>query len=126
MLASLGSGLLGNIFGNKLSTLSNVISNASGVKTGSVLSLLGLVVPVLVSVLGKQVTSQDMSISSFVSLLMSQKNTVQIALATGIGSPLNISGLGVFLGNSKQTVTNTYNEDVNNKKRFMVTVDTIS
>ena len=115
-LASLGSGLLGNIFGDKLGALSVLIANSSGIKTGSASSLLGLAAPILMNVLGKQVTSQGMSTSGLASLLMSQKDAVKAALPTGIGSILNVSALGDFLGNPKATLTNAFEEEDDNKK----------
>lgn len=115
-LASLGSGLLGNLFGDKLGALSGVISKASGIKTGSASSLLGLAAPILMNVLGKQVTSQGISTSGLASLLMSQKDTVKAALPAGIGNILNVSALGDFLGNSKKTVTNTFEAPDDSKK----------
>lgn len=115
-LTSLGSGLLGNIFGDKLGALTGLISNASGIKTGSASSLLGLVAPILMNVLGKKVTTQGLSTSGLASLLMSQKDVVKAALPAGIGSILNVGALGNFLGNPKATVTNTFDAADDNKK----------
>lgn len=115
-LASLGSGFLGNIFDDKLGALSGLISKASGIKTGSASSLLGLAAPILMNVLGKQVTSQGMSTSGLASLLMSQKDAVKAALPAGIGSILNVGALGDFLGNPKTTVNNAFEAETNNKK----------
>lgn len=115
-LASLGSGLLGNIFGDKLGALSGVIANVSGIKKGSASSLLGLAAPILMNVLGKQVTSQGMSTSGLASLLMSQKDAVKVGLPAGIDSILNVSALGDFLGNPKATVTNAFEAETYNKK----------
>lgn len=115
-LASLGSGLLGNLFGDKLGALSSVIANVSGIKTGSASSLLGLAAPILMNVLGKQVTSQGISTSGLASLLMSQKDAVKAGLPAGIGSILNVSALGDFLGNPKATLTNTFEAADDSKK----------
>ncbi len=115
-LASLGSGLLGNIFGDKLGALITLISHASGMKTGSASSLLGLVAPILMNVLGKQVLTQSMSTSGFVSLLMSQRDAVKTTLPTGIGSILSVESLGGLLGNPKTSITNTFEAETNNRK----------
>ncbi|GAB2638513.1 hypothetical protein GCM10027035_35300 [Emticicia sediminis] len=115
-LASLGSGFLGSIFGDKLGALSSFISNTSNIKTGSASSLLGLVAPILMNVLGKKVITQGLSTSGLASLLMSQKNAVKAALPTGIGSILNIEDLGDFLGNPKSTVANNFKKETNDKK----------
>lgn len=115
-LASLGSGFLGSIFGDKLGALSSFISNTSNIKTGSASSLLGLVAPILMNVLGKKVITQGLSTSGLASLLMSQKNAVNAALPTGISSILNIEDLGDFLGNPKSTVANNLKKETNDKK----------
>lgn len=115
-LASLGSGFLGSIFGDKLGALSSFISNTSSIKTGSASSLLGLVAPILMNVLGKKVITQGLSTSGLASLLMSQKNAVKAALPTGIGGILNIEDLGDFLGNPKSTVANNFKQQTNDKK----------
>lgn len=104
-LVSVGTGLLGSIFGDKVGALSNIISGISGIKTGSASSLLSMAAPILMGVLGKQVTSQGMGVSGLTSLLMSQKDSVKAALPTGIGSILNIDGLGDFLGTAKNAAT---------------------
>ncbi len=115
-LASLGSSFLGSIFGDKLGALSSFISNTSSIKTGSASSLLGLVAPILMNVLGKKVITNGLSTSGLASLLMSQKNAVKAALPTGIGSILNIEDLGDFLGNPKSTVANNFKKETNDKK----------
>lgn len=121
-LASLGSGLLGNLFGDKLSALSSVIANVSGIKSGSASSLSGLAASILMNVLGKQVTSQGISISGLASLLMSQKDVVKATLPAGIDSILNIGALGDFLGDGKSAVNNAFDEtnsDNRNSKSWL-------
>lgn len=115
-LASLGSSFLGSLFGDKLGDLTGLISNVSGIKIGSASSLLGLVAPILMNVLGKKVTTQGLSTSGLANLLMSQKDVVKAALPAGIGSILNVGALGDFLGNPKVAVTNAFEAKEDNKK----------
>lgn len=115
-LASLGSSFLGSLFGDKLGDLTGLISNVSGIKTGSASSLLGLVAPILMNVLGKKVTTQGLSTSGLASLLMSQKDVVKADLPAGIGSILNVGALGDFLGTPKATVSNALDAEANNEK----------
>ncbi len=105
-LASLGGGLMNNIFGNKATALSSIIAGVSGIQKGSATSLLNIAAPLVMGVLGKQVTSQGMGVSGLASLLMSQKDYVKDALPAGISSVLNLDSLGDFLGDSK-TATST-------------------
>jgi OOP family OmpA-OmpF porin len=103
-LVSGGTGLLSSIFGDKVGALANIISGVSGIKTGSASSLLSIAAPILMGVLGKQATSQGMGVSGLANLLMSQKDAVKAALPAGIGSILNVDGLGDFLGTAKSAV----------------------
>lgn len=116
-LASVGGGLLGNIFGDKVGGLTKIIADISGIKTGSASSLLSIAAPILMGVLGKQINSQGMGVSGLASLLMSQKDAVKAALPAGIGSILNVEGLGDFLGSAKtvgaSAVVNTIEETKN-------------
>ncbi len=121
-MVSVGTGLLGSIFGDKVGTLANIISGVSGIKTGSASSLLSMATPILMGVLGKQVSSQGMGVSGLTSLLMSQKDSVKAALPAGIGSILNVDGLGDFLGTAKtatKTAVNTVEETVEEAKGGM-------
>lgn len=103
-LVSMGGGLLSSIFGDKVGGLVSLISNISGLKSGSSSSLLSMAAPILMGVLGKQVTSQGLGVSGLANLLMSQKDSVKAALPAGMGSILNLDGLGDFLGNAKSAV----------------------
>lgn len=100
-LISGGTSLLSGIFGDKVGALANIISGVSGIKTGSASSLLSIAAPILMGVLGKQATTQGMGVSGLANLLMSQKDAVKAALPAGIGSILNVDGLGDFLGTAK-------------------------
>lgn len=109
-LVSMGGGLLSSIFGDKIGGLVSLISNISGLKSGSSSSLLSMAAPILMGVLGKQVTSQGLGVSGLANLLMSQKDSVKAALPAGMGSILNLDGLGDFLGNAKSTVNDVEEE----------------
>ncbi|MDZ7934255.1 MAG: DUF937 domain-containing protein [Emticicia sp.] len=103
------NGLLGSIFGGKVGTLANIISGVSGIKSGSASSLLSIAAPDFDGrTWVNKLSSQGMGASGFASLLMSQKDAVKAALPAGIGSVLNVDGLGDFLGNEKSTVANAY------------------
>jgi OmpA-OmpF porin, OOP family len=109
-LVSAGTSLLGSIFGDKVGSLANIISGISGIKTGSASSLLSMAAPILMGVLGKQVTSQGMGVSGLANLLMGQKDAVKAALPAGIGSILNVGSLGDFLGTAKSATKSLTNE----------------
>jgi OOP family OmpA-OmpF porin len=110
-LVSTGSGLLSSIFGDKIGALTNIISNVSGIKSSSASSLLGLAAPMLMGMLGKQVSSQGLGVSGLTSLLVSQKDSVKAALPAGMSSLFSI---GDFLGNAKSSAKSTVNAIENN------------
>lgn len=82
-----------SLLGDKLGGVIHLIASASGIKKSSASSLLCLVSPVLLSVLGRQVTSQGLGLSGLKSLLMSQKEAVMAALPDGARSILDLAGL---------------------------------
>jgi OmpA-OmpF porin, OOP family len=110
-LLSGGSGIISSIFGDKVGGVVDLIANVSGMKKSSSSSLLSMAAPILMGVLGKQVTSQGLGISGLANLLMGQKDSVKAALPAGASSLLNIGGLGDFLGGAKSTTTNTTTEE---------------
>jgi outer membrane protein OmpA-like peptidoglycan-associated protein len=121
-LVSTGKGLLGSIFGDKVGALTNIISGVSGIKTGSASSLLSMATPLLMGAIGKQVTSQGMGVSGLTSLLMSQKDSVKAALPAGIGSVLDVNGLGDFFGSAisaAKTAVNSVEKTVEEAKGGM-------
>lgn len=110
-LLSGGSGIISSIFGNKVGGIVDLVANVSGIKKSSSSSLLSMAAPILMGVLGKQVSSQGLGISGLANLLMGQKDTVKAALPAGAGSLLNIAGLGDFLGGAKAATNLTSSND---------------
>jgi OmpA-OmpF porin, OOP family len=109
-LLSGGSGIISSLLGNKAGGIIDLISSVSGIKKSSSSSLLSLAAPILMSVIGKQVSSQGLGISGLASMLMGQKDAVKAALPAGASSLLNMSGLGDFVGGAKSTAQNVVNE----------------
>ena len=83
-----GSGILSSLFGDKISGIVNVISNFAGIKSGSANSLLSLAAPMVMGIIGKQVSGSNMSSNGLMSLLTSQKDHVADAMPAGLGDKL--------------------------------------
>lgn len=66
-----GAGILGHLLGGNTSTVTNAISNKTGVSTSTVLKILAIVAPILMSYLGKQVTNKNVSDSNGLGSLLS-------------------------------------------------------
>ncbi len=79
---------VGNLFGDKLGNIANIISGFSGIKQSSASSILNMVAPAALGVLGKHASDTNMSASGLATFLSSQKDTILSAIPSG----LNIAG----------------------------------
>ncbi|MDO5607528.1 MAG: DUF937 domain-containing protein [Capnocytophaga sp.] len=107
-----GVGILGHLLGgSNTSTVSNAISNKTGVSSANVTKILAVLAPILMSYLGKQVTSNKVSNSSGLGSLLNstlgsnQGGSMLTSLldSNGDGSILDdVAGLVLGGGNSTQ------------------------
>jgi OmpA-OmpF porin, OOP family len=104
-LLSMGSGLIGSIFGDKASGIVDAISSASGIKKESSSSLMSMAAPLLMGVLGKQM-SGGMGASGLMSLLSSQTEHIQAAMPAGLGALTSLLGLSSIGGNINKAAAN--------------------
>jgi OmpA-OmpF porin, OOP family len=109
-LLSGGSGIISSLLGNKVGGIVDLIASVSGIKKSSSSSLLSLAAPILMGVLGKQVSSQGLGVSGLASMLMGQKDAVKSALPKGAEGFLNMAGLGDFVGGAKNTASRAVEE----------------
>jgi OmpA-OmpF porin, OOP family len=112
-----GSGIIGSLLGGKAGMIADLIANFSGVKKSSSSSLLSMAAPLLMGVLGKQVTSQGLNASGLANLLAGQGDFIKKALPASISSAMDLGGLNMG------TVTNIAN-DVTKKVTTTVTTNT--
>jgi OmpA-OmpF porin, OOP family len=90
--------LMGTLFGNKVPGIMNAVSAFSGLKGGSVSSLMGLVGPMVMGVLGKKIAGEGLNLGSFTSLLNNEKSSIMNALPAGMGSVLGFADMGNIAG----------------------------
>lgn len=64
------------LFGNRLAGIINLISSHAGIKQSSVTSLLGMVVPVALGVLGKHATENNLNASGLADFLVGQSDSI--------------------------------------------------
>ena len=86
-LLNKGAGLLRGLFGDKLDTVTGLVSNYSGLKNSSTASLFSMALPALLSLIGKHTSSSGAGNVS--TLLSGQKANI----STGIPSGLNLSSI---------------------------------
>jgi outer membrane protein OmpA-like peptidoglycan-associated protein len=96
-----------NLFDDKLSGLSNLISNFAGIKPSSASSLLNLAAPAALGVVGKHASDKDLNTSGFLTFLANQKDNVLNAIPSGLGKGLaglfglsNLGAIGSKLSNT--------------------------
>lgn len=86
--------LLGQLFGNKMPGIINALSAFAGTKSGTVSSLLGMMGPVVMGVLGKKINSDGLNASGLAHLLHIEKNSILGALPGGLSAVMGLaSGL---------------------------------
>jgi len=109
-----GKSILDSLFGNKLTGISDSISSTSGMKAGSITSLLAMAAPLLMNYLGKEVKSGGLNASSLATMLGGQASFLKGLIPAGLMSSL---GLGNIFGNVKggvdsetRTVSNSVDE----------------
>lgn len=111
-LVTLGTSLLGNVFGDKVGSIASTIASLTGLKSSSSSSLLGLAAPFLMSFLKKFVTEKNIDAAGLVSLLAEQtgflkgKVNPQLAGAMGLGSLFDsLGGTSAASGSSPSRPT---------------------
>jgi outer membrane protein OmpA-like peptidoglycan-associated protein len=88
-LAAKGADMLKNLFGDKVSAVTNAISGFSGISSKSASSLMSVAAPAAMGVIGRQVTDANLDAGGLVSFLNNQKDVILNALPSG----LNIAGV---------------------------------
>lgn len=83
-LVNKGSSFLSGIFGDKVSGLTSVLSNFSGIKSASVSSLFGLLSPVILGFLGKHAKENNLNAGGLAGLLSSQQDNIGRAIPVGL------------------------------------------
>jgi len=93
-MADTGSGLLSGLLGNSgLNTIVSAISTYSGINQNASKSMLGLLAPAVVGMLGQQQRSGGLDASGVANLLSSQKDQIAAAMPSGVANVLGARGL---------------------------------
>jgi OmpA-OmpF porin, OOP family len=87
--------LMGTLFGGKVPAIINALSSFSGIKSSSTSTLLGMVGPLVMGVIGKKIKSDGLNVSGLLNLLGNEKSSILGALPGGMGAIMGLaSGLG--------------------------------
>jgi len=89
-----GSLLTSSLFGgSKLGSVLDVVTKSTGMRRSSSSSLMNLLAPIVMGMVGKQVKSNGLNASGLRSMLMGQKDHVAAAMPAGMGSVLGLSSM---------------------------------
>ena len=91
-ISALGS-LLG---GSAVSALAGAVGRLTGIPQGAGSSLIGILTPAVLGLLGKQQAAQGLDASGLARLLAAQKDNISAALPSGFGDMLRASGAPGF------------------------------
>ncbi|MDF1752843.1 MAG: DUF937 domain-containing protein [Verrucomicrobiales bacterium] len=91
-LQEMGNGLIGGLFGDKVGGLVELLSGTSGLGKDKTGSLLGIIAPIIFSLLGKQKKSLGLDGAGFAKLLLGQKDLLKGVLPPGLSGALGLSG----------------------------------
>lgn len=103
-LLSKGTGWFNSLFGGQSNTIIDTISNFAGIKSSSSSSLISMITPLIMALLGKKAQDDNLTASGFSGFLSSQKSSVLSALPSGLGSVAAALGLGTVGSTARETV----------------------
>lgn len=85
-ITELGNAFLSALFGARLRTITDAIAQYAGIRSGSSGSLLSMLAPVVLGVLGQRVKRDNLDIDAFMRLVADQKDPVAAALPAALSS----------------------------------------
>jgi hypothetical protein len=101
-----GSSLLTSLLGSHdQSALTGAVARFAGLGQNKASSLLGMLTPVVMGLIGRQIGTRGVDIGSLTSLLASQKEQIAQALPNGLGELLDRTGLSSGLESARRATT---------------------
>jgi outer membrane protein OmpA-like peptidoglycan-associated protein len=91
-MISTGQSLIGKIFGNKAASVSEAVGSASGVRSSSATTLMSLLAPLTMGVVGKMAGPNGLNAAGITNLLQGQKREIAAATPPGISHILGFGG----------------------------------
>jgi OmpA-OmpF porin, OOP family len=83
--------LMGTLFGGKVPAILNALASFAGIKSGSASSLLGMVGPLVMGVLGKKISGSGLNVSGLLNLLQGEKSSILGALPGGMSAVMGLA-----------------------------------
>ena len=105
-MASQGSSLLSSLLGGGVANLlASTVGKFLGIGEGPVKTVMGLLTPVILGVLGNQQRAANLDSNGLARLLSGQKDQIAEAIPSGLSKALKISGLFPSVGTTSSTGT---------------------
>ncbi len=86
---SRGREWLSNLFGNRVSAIGDSLASFARIKTSSAHSLLAMLVPAGLAVIGKYALDNNLAVDGFISFLSGQRTNIRSALPAGFHADLD-------------------------------------
>lgn len=99
-----GEGLLSGLFGNNKDKLVEAIASDSGVQRGSASTIMSLAAPIVMSVIGRQMSSRGLSAAGLSSMLLGERTSLLAALPAGLGGLLGLRDTAATVTKIPETV----------------------
>jgi OmpA-OmpF porin, OOP family len=100
-----GESLLNRLVGTNAGGVASLVARSSGISTTGAASLLNLITPMFLGILGRQVTAQNLQSSSLSSLLSSHRDTIQRLAPPELANVLGVSSMANLCGSPQPMVS---------------------
>jgi OOP family OmpA-OmpF porin len=89
-ISDLGTSFLSTLFGGRLRTITDAIAQYAGIRSASAGSLLSMLAPVVLGVLGERVKRDNLDVGGVTRLLADQKDAVAAAMPAALSSVIGM------------------------------------
>ncbi len=97
-LINVGTSLLSALMGSKQGGILDMITSATGMRRSSSNSLMSMLAPMVMGMIGKYVRNKGLNAGGLMNLLLGQRNHVSSALPAGMGSLLGLDKVSASTG----------------------------
>ena len=100
-----GESLTRSLFGNQTDDVARGIASHAGVRKDAASGLMEMAAPVLMSVIGQQMSQGNLGASGLMSLITGQADHIKAALPAGLAALGGLFGVGAVMGRGTATAT---------------------
>jgi outer membrane protein OmpA-like peptidoglycan-associated protein len=109
-LLSKGSALVTTLLGSNATSVARVVADAAKVRDSSASSLLGLVSPVVLGLLGREVARRGVPATNLFSLLSSNMEAVQKLAPAGLAAAVGVGSVAGLFSSGPATLVGAYDQ----------------